>query len=81
MGKKRDTYRYTLWDRGKKVYIGITDDLARREQEHRAERWRFTTMHREGPVVTRETALEWEQNALEAYRRGHGGRNPRYNKQ
>lgn len=80
MAKKRDTYRYTLWDRGKKVYIGITDDPARREQEHRAEGWRFTSMRREGPALSRPAALEWEQKALEGYRRGHRGRNPRYNK-
>jgi len=81
MGKKRDTYRYTLWDGRRKVYAGTTENPDQRKQQHRAKGWRFTTMHREGPVVTRETALEWEQNALEAYRRGHGGRNPRYNKQ
>jgi hypothetical protein len=33
----------------------------------------------EGPKVSRETALNWEQEALEKYRRGHDGRTPKYN--
>ena len=80
MAKKRDTHRYTLRDKAKVVGIGITKDLNRREEEHRDEGKRFTKMKREGPAVTRETAEQWEEKALEQYRKTHTGRNPRYNK-
>jgi hypothetical protein len=33
----------------------------------------------EGPKVSRDTALEWEQEALEKYRKGHNGKPPRHN--
>lgn len=81
MADKKDTHRYSVWDGRKLVYYGITDDLARREAQHRAKRWNFRRMRKEGPAVTEHTARDWEQTRLENYRRGHRGRNPRYNKQ
>lgn len=79
MPKKRDTCNYNLWDSHEKVYEGITDDPRRREGEHRQEGKRFDQMKISGPRVSRETALEREQEAIEKYRRGHGGRPPKYN--
>lgn len=61
------------------VYIGITNDPARREQEHRSEGKVFDTMNVIQPAVTETTAREWEQKRLEAYRGNHGGKNPKYN--
>ncbi len=75
----RDTYRYELRDGRKVVQYGITDDPERREREHHDDGKRFTTMNVVGPAVTRETAEEWEEDSLDSYRRGHRGRNPRYN--
>ena len=77
---KRDYIRYELWDGPKKVYIGITNDPERRIGEHDGDRKRFTKMEIVGPKVTEETARTGEQEALDAYRRGHNGRNPRHNK-
>ena len=76
--KKRDTSRYTLRDGQKKVYIGKTDNPERREAEHRQDK-KFDRMQIEGPRVSDETALQWEKEAIEKYRKGHGGKPPKYN--
>lgn len=81
MGSQRDTYRYELWSGLGVVYIGITNDPERREEEHRRERKRFISMRIQGPAVTQASAEKWEEDRLAAYRRNHGGKNPRYNKQ
>lgn len=81
MPASRDHYRYELYSEGKIVYIGITNDLARREQEHRAEGKEFRTMSPQGPAVTEASAERWEEDRLESYRKNHGGRNPKYNTQ
>ena len=80
MAKKRNTSRYTLREKAKIVGFGITNDLERREDEHREDGKRFTSMKQEGRRVTRESAEQWEEQRLEQYRRTHKGRNPRYNK-
>lgn len=63
MGKPRDTYKYHLKVGKKIVHRGITDDLNRREQEHRQE---FPGSHivRAGRRTTREAALSWERKKL-----------------
>jgi predicted GIY-YIG superfamily endonuclease len=78
LSQKRDTYRYTLKNGPKIVYIGVTTAPESRENSHRQDK-NFDRMKIEGPKVSKETALEWEQEALERYRRGHGGRTPKYN--
>jgi len=79
MSDNRDTYRYELRDRGKLVYVGITDDPERRAQEHKDDRKRFTSVKVVGPAVTERSAEQWEEQRLQTYRENHGGRNPRYN--
>jgi predicted GIY-YIG superfamily endonuclease len=79
LGTKRDTYNYNLYDGKKKVYVGITDNPDRREQEHIQDNKRFTRMDVQKPAVSRNTALEREQEALERFQRSHGGRTPKYN--
>ena len=79
MASRRNTHRYTLRDRGKVVYFGITNDLELREAQHRDEGKRFTTIRPEGPRVKRETAEKWEEDRLARFRSTHRGRNPRYN--
>jgi predicted GIY-YIG superfamily endonuclease len=76
----RDTYRYVLRDGRKVVQFGISDDPEARVQEHRGDGKRFKTMTVVGPAVTRDSALDWERDRIETYRRSHNGRMPRYNK-
>lgn len=79
MGKKRakrDTYLYELKDRRKTVYIGITDDPKRREQEHRDEGKKFTKMKVNFPC-SKDTAIKREQERIEQYKRSHRGKKPR----
>jgi len=78
LANKRGTYRYALWDGQRKVYIGITNEPETRENTHRQDK-NFDQMKIEGPRVSRDTALNWEQEALDKYRRGHNGRTPKYN--
>ncbi len=72
MPAPRDHYRYLLYHQGRIVYIGITNDPERREQEHRYEGKRFTSMSVLGPAVTRASAEHWEEQRREQYRRNHG---------
>jgi hypothetical protein len=76
----RDTYRYVLRDGREIVQFGITNGPPDRAQEHVSDGKRFTSMTVVGPVVTRDTALDWERQRIEGYQRGHGGSRPRYNK-
>lgn len=38
----RDTKKYELFDGNRLVYVGISNDIDRRANEHRAEGMRFT---------------------------------------
>ncbi len=76
---KRDTTRYELYDKRKKVYVGITDDPERRKQEHTDEGKRFKSMKIVGPKVSRKSALDWERETIEKYKRRHGSKPPKYN--
>lgn len=78
--KNRDTIRYYLQDGNEKTYIGITDDLERRTAEHRNDGLKFTSVHKVGPIVSRDTANEWEERSIDTYKRGHGGKRPRDNR-
>ncbi len=79
MGSIRDTYKYELRDQNRVVYIGITNDPDRREED-RAEGKRFSRMWLIGNRTTQMAAERWEKERLASYRRSHGGKNPRYNK-
>jgi len=75
---KRDTYPYVLKDGREVVYIGITKDPERREEEHKNEGKRFTKMVTEYPCSER-TARKSEQKRIRSYERSHKGKKPRYN--
>ena len=75
----RDTYKYILKDGNEIVDYGITNDLERREQEHRSEGLKFTKMEKVGIATTREAAGAWEEASILHYKDTHGGRRPRYN--
>lgn len=79
MTKKRNHYRYILKKRRKKVYIGITKNPKRREEEHKQEGKDFSHMEIIKQKVSKETAEQWEENSLKTYRKGHQGKNPKYN--
>jgi predicted GIY-YIG superfamily endonuclease len=82
MAKKprRDTVTYQLRHDRKVVYIGTTSDPDRREQDHRAEGKRFTKLVVTSRSMTEEGAKKKRVEQLEAYRRSHDGKNPKYNK-
>ena len=82
MARKPRTHRtYDLKNGREIVYRGESNDVERRAEEHRAEGKKFTSV-----VITSERALsnegakKREAEQLERYRRGHGGKNPKYNK-
>lgn len=57
----RDTHRYHFIKGRKIVHRGVTNDLDRRESEHR-QTYGDGKIKPIGPRVTRESALEWERN-------------------
>ncbi len=77
--QRRSMRGYSLWRGGRKLYIGITNDLHRRASEHRAAgrrgRMRVDTYAR-----TPQSVRRWERHSLKSYRRTHGGKLPRWNK-
>lgn len=75
----RDTYKYELRDGNRVVYVGITNDLERRESEHRAEGMDFTSIHKVGNATTRSAAEDWEAQRIAIYKDNHGGDRPKYN--
>lgn len=77
--KKRDTFTYDLND-GKIVYRGKTNDLEATEKRHREEGKKFKSITKTSPMMTDEGAKKKEEKSLETYRKGHGGKNPKYNK-
>ena len=79
MASQRDHYRYKLNQGRKVVYYGITNDPERREDEHITEGKNFSNMKVVGPVVKRDTALNWEQEKIDNYKKNHRGRKPKYN--
>lgn len=57
---KRDTYRYEFRNGRRVLHRGITNDLAKRESEHRRD-YGGGRIVQQGPPVTRAAALEWER--------------------
>lgn len=75
----RDTNKYELMDGNKVVYVGITNDLERREAEHRSEGMQFTSITKVGNVTTRDAAEKWEEERIATYKQSHNGQRPKYN--
>ena len=80
MSSKRNTVTYDLIKDRKIVYRGTTNDPARREEEHQDAGKRFDSMRITSRRMTEEGAKRKEAENLDRYRRGHNGKNPRYNK-
>ena len=62
------------------VYRGTTNNPERREQEHRDEGKRFGYLNVTSRRMTEDGAKKKEDGNLAMYRKNHGGRNPKYNK-
>ena len=71
---------YDLKKGAKVVYRGTTNDPERREREHRQDGLEFDQLVPTSRRMTRRGARDREAQNLDRYRRNHGGRNPRYNK-
>ena len=57
---KRDTYTYDYKVGNKIMHSGITDDLERRESEHKR-RWPGGHIVKVGSAKTEKSAREWEK--------------------
>lgn len=76
----RATRGYTLRGRfGRILYVGVTNNPARRSGEHRQSGKRGK-LKVETRAMTPTSARRWEAKRLETYRRNHSGRNPRHNR-
>lgn len=62
------------------VYRGTTNNPAAREAAHRAEGKNFDRLVPTSHRMTQDGAKAKEKLSLETYRRNHGGKNPRYNR-
>lgn len=72
--------KYECFQGNKLVYVGITQDMDRREAEHRAEGMHFSSMRKVGRATTPEAASKWETARIHTYQKNHGGNTPMYNK-
>lgn len=59
----RDTYKYVLKRGNHILYVGITNDLMRRELEHR-QIFPTARLEKVGRRTTREGALKWERKQI-----------------
>ena len=64
---RRDTFKYDFVNpRGRILHSGITNDLDRREGEHRREFHTQGHIRQVGNRTTREAAREWEESKHKA---------------
>ncbi len=61
MGNQRDTFKYHFKVGNKIVHRGVTNDLDRRENEHKV-RWPKGQIIQVGKKTTRESAFAWERS-------------------
>ena len=80
MAQKRDTNKYECYQGNRLVSVGITNDMERREAEHRADGMEFSSMRKIGNVTTPDAASDWETARIQTYQKNHGGDTPLYNK-
>lgn len=80
MRNPRDTVTYDLKQGRRVVYRGTTSAPEAREAAHRADGKVFDRLVPTSRRMTADGAKDKEKQSLEAYRRNHGGRNPKYNR-
>ena len=78
MGKQKSR-TYSLYKGRQKVYIGESADPERRAEQHRDEGKNFDRIDVTSRPMLKDNAQTREAEQLETYRRGHGGKNPKYN--
>ena len=61
----RDTYKYHFKNGNRIVHTGITNDLGRREAEHRRDLGETGHITQVGRATTRDAALKWEREQAE----------------
>ncbi len=71
----RDTYKYHFKMGNKILHTGITNNLERREREHKQTFGNSGHIKKVGNATTRDEALKWE---TEQTRRGNPTRKSRY---
>ena len=59
--KRRNLYKYHFKVGNKIIHSGITEDLQRREQEHK-QKWSKGHISQVGNRTTEEAAREWEES-------------------
>lgn len=79
MSQPYDTVVYQLKDRATIVYIGTTNDPDEREATHERAGKKFTGMLT-SRRMTRDGARNLEKEMLADYRKSHGDKNPKYNR-
>ncbi len=57
----RDTYKYHFKKGNQIIHTGITNDLERREQEHKRDSGGNGHIKKVGYATTRDAALKWER--------------------
>lgn len=80
MKNPRNTVTYELKQSRKVVYRGTTNNPAAREAAHRADGKVFDRLVPTSRRMTADGAKAKEKQSLENYRRNHGGKNPKYNR-
>jgi len=65
MGKNRPYKKYDVTVNGKIVHSGISTDLKRRAEEHKA-KWSRAKIKQVGGSVTEESARKWEKTKKKA---------------
>lgn len=65
MAVARNTYKYKFKRGRMVVHVGITNDLERREREHKTKYGKDGHIVKVGRVTTRIAALEWEREQAE----------------
>lgn len=79
--KPRNSITYDLiGPNGAILYRGKSNDPERRLEEHERDGKIFNSLRVTSVKLTKDSALEREQQALETYQRNHGGKLPKYNK-
>ena len=66
MDNSKNTYKYVLKVGDKVVYRGVTNDLERRQAEHRV-RWPDGQVQPMGPKTTMEQALVWMRDGAQSH--------------
>ena len=80
MSDAKKMVTYSLFDRSKLVYVGVTPQPDMRAKVHVLQGTKFTRMEVTSRKMSRESALLRESKILADYAKTHSGRFPRDNR-